>query len=378
MIADNTLTKDLSDCLVGISNLIAPGTGRALELPDSALKLQTANRKLLVAFSGGPDSTALLLAAHTIAPSFNFAVQACHINHGLRGQESDAEATFCEEICQHLSIKCKVIILQLSRQQTNRQNRFSEDSLRQARYQSLQNFAQEEGITFILTAHTLDDQAETILFRLFRGTALTGLTGIKICRTLGDNNYLLRPLLSVTKELCQQFLQNRSIAACNDSSNWDETYNRNYVRHSIMPVITRRFPGFAQHLDSMRQIIASEDELLAQLGQQLFNRLESADATAWPLELLTQEPLALQRRAVAHALHKRDIALSFARIEEILALTESDNALNLNEHWRVRCRQGKLLWQKIHWPANNNEINNFSPATVKMPVERAVQWEKHH
>ena len=134
-----------------------------------------------------------------------------------------------------------------------------------------------------------------------------------------------------------------------------------------MPAIRKRFPDFAQHVDSMRQILAGEDALLANLSQQLLSRLELADSNSWSRELLTHEPIALQRRAVAYALQKRNIELSFARIEAILSLAESDNALNLNERWRVRYSQGKLLWQEIRPRANNNEINNFSLITVNVP-----------
>ena len=120
-----------------------------------------------------------------------------------------------------------------------------------------------------LAAHTLDDQAETILFRLFRGTALTGLKGIAACRELDNKIYLLRPLLNVTKQQCQQFLQTRKISKLgHDSSNLDEIYNRNYIRHKIMPIISERFPDFSEHLhlQSMRQIITEEDKLLNELA----------------------------------------------------------------------------------------------------------------
>ena len=96
------------------------------------------------------------------------------------------------------------------------------------------------------------------------------------------------------------------------------------------------------------------------------------DANSWSWELITSQPLALQRRAVSYALQKRDIILSFARIEEILGLSNSDKVLNLNANWRARSSQGQLLWQEIHSPVNYNKMNNFDTIIVEVPGTSAV------
>ena len=255
MNADDNLLKDLAACLTNVSTLIASEQGADNFYNElKKLNLKNLERKLLIAFSGGPDSTAALIALQEMAPTFGFTLYACHVNHGLRAKESDADADFCQQICQKLDVKCQIINLSLPASKTH----FSEDALRHMRYQSLADYAAAQNIAFIVTGHTLDDQSETILFNLFRGTGLTGLTGMKTCRQLSESIHILRPLLGVTKSQCKDFLNSRNIVARNDSSNNNEIYMRNYVRHKIMPSINERFPDFRQHLYSMREILASE------------------------------------------------------------------------------------------------------------------------
>ena len=317
-------------------------------------------RRLLLAFSGGPDSTALLLALSELATAYNFQIYACHINHGLRGQESEADAEFCQELCRQKGIEYEQIRLRLSGKN------FGEDSLRQKRYESLVNFARRKEIQFILTAHTLDDQVETMFFRLCRGTGLTGLRGIESCRSLEDKLYLLRPLLNISKVQCDQFLQSHGISARHDSSNLDLAYTRNYIRHEILPVIIKRFPDLFERLDVLRQIIVAENELLEKMALTSLSELETTQTNHWAIEVLDKQPLALQRRAVAHALQDRGIDISYMRIEEILNL-KLENSLNLNESWRVKRIDKELIWQEIIATNKDAPSSHFNPVVVKIP-----------
>ncbi len=385
MSSENNLKKDLRDLLVKAYDLIVLNgvqcaDGRSTDESERAFTTrrnfafiedyidfselsrngEKSIRRLLLAFSGGPDSTALLLALNELAEQSTFEVFACHINHGLRGQESEADAQFCQEFCRQRDIKYQEIKLELSG------NRFSEDTLRQKRYQSLASFAREKEIHFILTAHTLDDQVETMLFRLFRGTGLAGLRGVDSCRKLENALYLVRPLLNVSKLQCDQFLQSHGITARLDSSNLDAAYTRNYIRHEVLPVITRRFPDLFQRLDVLRQIIQGENELLEKLGRTCLDELDHVNPNRWMVEDLIKQPLALQRRAVAHALQKREIEVSYVRVEEILNLKEG-MALNLDENWRIKRLGKELFWEEIIGVNEDNISSHFDPVEVKIP-----------
>ncbi len=203
------------------------------------LEENSANLSILVAISGGCDSTALLVALKQIASEENLSLTACHINHKLRGKESDQDASFCQKLCQSLDIN-----FDLRNGASSLTS--SEEALRDLRYELLLEAARQSNARYIVTAHTLDDQIETILFRLLRGSSSKGLTGIRLARFLADNLFILRPLLTTSKEECRRFLLEKGICAQEDSSNSKDTYTRNYLRNTIVPLIADRFPQFSR------------------------------------------------------------------------------------------------------------------------------------
>src|SRR5262245_44964620 len=119
---------------------------------------------VLVAFSGGPDSTSLALALSQVAENFSFRIALCHVNHGIRGAEADADQKFCADFAARYGLTLHTRKIRAADT--------SEDALRQARYEELTDVAKKCAATFVATGHTLDDQAETLLFRIFRGTSL--------------------------------------------------------------------------------------------------------------------------------------------------------------------------------------------------------------
>ncbi len=363
------LSKELLDCLAATASLIA--NKNVPQRQFKAFKGPANNTAILLALSGGGDSTALLLALSKLAPAFGFQPIACHINHGLRAEESDKDAQFCRYICEQLKVECKIIKLSAMDLTKTKQNHVNEDTLRQLRYTFLTKFAHDRKISFLLTAHTLDDQIETVLFRLFRGTALSGLRGIEYCRILDDNLKLLRPLLKLNKAQCQKFLESEGFAFCHDSSNSNEIYSRNYIRHKIVPAIVERFPDLSMHLDSLTEIAQAEDTYMDQIAYQLFEQFQSVAANTWSATAFRQHPLALQRRILAHGLKNRSIEVSFKRIDEIISLAIAELSvaaqplyLNLNKLWRIKRVADKFLWQKLNESANDKQ---FEPLSVNIP-----------
>ena len=177
------------------------------------------------------------------------------------------DAQFCQKICTNLNIQCHTLQLSAKDLSKTTNRHLSEDRLRELRYAYLTKFAIANNIHILLTAHTLDDQVETILFRLFRGTGLSGLKGIETHRQLDNDIYLFRPLLKLSKDQCQEFLKEEGIVFRHDSSNLNEIYNRNYIRHKILPVIKSRFPDLPQHLDSLTSIAQAEDDYFSKAGR---------------------------------------------------------------------------------------------------------------
>lgn len=304
------------------------------------------NAKLLLAFSGGPDSTALLGAIAQIAQiaqQCSMQIHACHINHALRGAESDEDEKFCRELCQKWDIPLHVRQVQAS-------NR-SENDLRDLRYQQLAEVATELGARVCLTGHTLDDQIETMLFRLFRGTGPSGLLGIPVCRKLSERLFVMRPMLSLSRTECLAFLDRKGIEARIDSSNKEDCYSRNFIRNKILPLAESRFAGLKQHLEQLRKVIEADEALLSCLSKDA--GLELSENTGrsdiWYVDQFNELPLSLRRRVIYQSLLQRKIETDFDRIESMLEMIDLDgeSAITLNQFWEMRISGGEIKWINV-------------------------------
>lgn len=201
---------------------------------------------VVTAISGGADSVALLLSLQRLARKRGGRLVAAHFNHGLRGVESDEDERFVVDLCQRLRVVCAV-----GGAETNRHaGRGSvESEARERRYAFLNETARQWGARFIATAHTADDQAETILHRIVRGTGLAGLAGIPFTRRLSELTTIVRPLLAVPRAVVEDYLDWRGEAYRQDSSNAHVDFTRNRIRHQVMPLLADQFnPRVAESL----------------------------------------------------------------------------------------------------------------------------------
>ncbi len=210
---------------------------RALNKAEFSFK-----QPLLVAVSGGADSTALLLALSELASSRGFDITAAHLDHGLRGTESAADACFVKTLSRKYNIRCVMGSTNDSGLQGD-SSRSPEDRAREIRYRFLEKTAREAGAEAITTGHTADDQAETILLHLARGTGLKGLGGIAPFskRDIGDsaNVSLIRPLLSLRRVDTEAFCAEMKVSPRQDSSNYDLSVPRNRIRAIVIPELRK-------------------------------------------------------------------------------------------------------------------------------------------
>lgn len=190
--------------------------------------------KLLIAFSGGADSLFALNFFHKFKLKYRIELSAFHINHLLRGSESNGDEQFCNSFCEKLNIEfssASVDVKTLAK--LNKES--VEEAARNIRYSKLQKYAAEVSATKIVTAHNLNDNTETVLLNLFRGTGLNGVSGIPIKR---DN--IIRPLLSTSKEDIVNYLTANSISFRTDSSNFKNDFSRNFLRNEIIPKLKEK------------------------------------------------------------------------------------------------------------------------------------------
>lgn len=190
---------------------------------------------LLAALSGGPDSVFALrfLVKHT--RRLNISVSAFHLNHSLRGRDSDADEAFCKKMCADLSVP--LYSFKSDIKEIARIRKCSvEEAARYERYRIIDLLADEHKFSRIVTAHNSNDNAETILLNLFTGCGLHGISGIPVIR-----GKIIRPLLSVSKEEILEYLKENGIAFRVDKSNLSNDYRRNYLRNKIIPLLKKEF-----------------------------------------------------------------------------------------------------------------------------------------
>jgi tRNA(Ile)-lysidine synthase len=190
---------------------------------------------VLAGVSGGADSLCLLHVLYCLSKSMGFAVEAVHVNHMLRGAESDGDEKFVESICNDWGIKLSVLRRDVRR--LKEEEGFSlEEAARYARYEAFEECADNIGADRIAVAHNRNDQAETILMNIMRGTGLDGLTGMDYTR-----GRIIRPLLDVDRADIEEYCRGRGLIPRTDSSNFDNTLTRNKVRNRLIPFIKELF-----------------------------------------------------------------------------------------------------------------------------------------
>lgn len=192
--------------------------------------------ELVCAVSGGADSVALLFAMYLLKDKLNIHLSAAHFNHHLRGAESDRDARFVEDLCGGLGIP-----LYMGEGTVVPGEKGLEAAARDARYAFLKGLPGK-----IATAHTADDNAETVLLHLVRGTGLKGLGGIPPV-----SGRLLRPMLTVTRREVEDFLREYSLKHVEDSSNESSAFLRNRIRHEVMPLLRRENPRIGENLSRL-------------------------------------------------------------------------------------------------------------------------------
>ena len=273
--------------------------------------------RYVVAFSGGPDSTALLIALAETRTRHGRDLLGVHVNHRLH-PDADRWASHCADVSRSLRIdyRCETVRVEAGAG--------PEAAARDARYAALERHVHVGD--WLLTAHHREDQAETLLLQLLRGGGMAGIAGIRACRAFA-HGYLVRPLLDIARHELVEFVDAQNVACIDDPSNADSRFDRNYLRNEVLPLIERRWPHARARLARSAALAREAVELLDALADDDIRNLGD-NASRLDLVAFRQLPRSRQknllRRAVQRAALPPVPAPQLARIIDEVAHARDD------------------------------------------------------
>ncbi|WP_302654466.1 tRNA lysidine(34) synthetase TilS [uncultured Clostridium sp.] len=225
-----------------------------------------AEEKILVALSGGPDSVCLLHILYSLKEKLNIKLGAIHINHMLRGEEALKDERYVNDICEKLRIDCYIERIDINKVAS--ENSISlEMAGREERYKAFQKIKEKYGYDKVAVAHNANDQAETILMRMMRGTGLEGLVGIKAVREGG----IIRPILCLNRSEIESYCAENHLMPRIDKSNMERIYSRNKVRLDILPYMKENFnKDIIDTLNRMALILSKDNEYIEEQSNKCY------------------------------------------------------------------------------------------------------------
>lgn len=307
--------------------------------------------RVVVGVSGGADSMSLLHVLAKIAKELSFGIVVAHINHLLRSEEADREEALVEDQATLLGLPCRITRVRVE-DMARRQGLSVEHAGRLVRYDFFAEIARQFGAAKIAVAHTADDQAEEILLRMLRGTGRKGLSGMDYCR----DKTIIRPLLDTPKADLIDYLNDLRIPYLEDSSNQQQKYLRNRVRHELLPFLEQKFnPDIRATLRRTAAILKEEDEYLDEAARAAYPLAvveERTSAGDFPVLTLRKGaildlPRAISRRLIEAMLIRLSIQPGFEQIEAVLRFCRTpggSGGLHLQDGLRVRNSLDRLFF----------------------------------
>jgi tRNA(Ile)-lysidine synthase len=290
--------------------------------------------RLAVGVSGGADSVALLLALHARAGELGLVLHVAHLHHGLRGAEADADLEFVRALAERLGLPFLTKHVDVAAEAAGLPGKPAEtieEAARRLRYQWFRELMLPGAIDAVATAHTLDDQAETVIAKVLRGAWTEGIAGIHPVVRF-DEGLILRPLLATRRAEIEAYLKALGQDWREDSSNRHLTFTRNRIRHELLPLLEAWNPKLKEHLSQMAELARDEESWwhaeVARVAPDVMligrpvrgGGRAAAEGVALDLSKLSELEVALQRRIVRYAAERLGAAVDFASTEKLREL----------------------------------------------------------
>jgi len=285
--------------------------------------------KILVGVSGGPDSVALLLGLSQLAPRLGVSLIAAHLNHGLRGREADRDEDFVRDLARRLKISVVTKKINLKPRLPNGSGSI-EETARKERYAFLVSVAGRKECRKVAVGHILDDNAETVVMNLVRGSGVKGLGGIPPHRALNDKIELIRPLIEVSREEVLKFLKENHQSYRTDSTNTDTIFRRNKIRHELIPLLKGDYnPRIVETLSDTAAVMRSADEYLESEVRRLLASVVRARSGCFAIkQRLIKSMHPFMRKEIIRRLVKENFGINIElhRLDEVNNFIETSRA----------------------------------------------------
>ena len=298
-----------------------------------------AGASVLLALSGGADSRALLHVLSEQARRDGNTLTVAHVQHGIRGEEALRDAAFCQALAEQYG--CEFLRLDADVPALARKNgRSLELEAREVRYAFFERVMNERKIPLLVTAHHGDDNLETVLFRMCRGTGLHGLCGIPAVRRFGVG-VLVRPLLPYSRDEILDFCEQERLEYVTDSTNEKGDCSRNRIRLDVTPALKRHFSDVPRQIWRMSQTLAEDQAYLCEAAERFLN--ENRCGCGVSASALRNAPPPIRRRAIAMLAPKTLEAVHLAAAEELLEKGKSGGSVSISGNLCVCLQNGVLF-----------------------------------
>lgn len=289
--------------------------------------------KVLVGLSGGADSVSLLVCLKELG----YSITAMHINHNLRGDESDRDEQFCVDLCNKLGIPLTVKSVDVKGY--CRGNKLGiEEGARELRYKAFSQIQADK----ICTAHTLSDSVETMLINLTRGTALKGLCGVPFKR-----GNIVRPLIECVREDIEDFLNERNIGYVTDSTNNSDDYTRNKFRHLVIPklieIAGEQNGSFYKNISRTLMSLVADESFLNSEAEALLEKAQAGENT-YDIDMILSSDEAIANRVLILILKRYGVYVSFAKLDDLKQACLGNKKINLKNNVYASAKSGKLIF----------------------------------
>lgn len=335
---------------------------------------------IIAAVSGGADSVCLLLLLEALAPELRVTWEAVHVEHGIRGEESLADAEFVKQLCVQKQIPCRVYAV-CAKEYAEEKKYSLEEAARHLRYQALRERAEEcrsqvrpalmqkgDGReqarrVKIAVAHNREDQAETILFHMIRGSSLAGLSGIR-----PEQGDIIRPLLHVSRQEIERYLELVKQPYCTDRTNLETDYARNKLRHQVFPLLKEINAQAVEHICRLGEETAQTEKHLKKQAREAYEDClcgQEKEELRLDIEKMNVYPEVIRNRMIYQALSDcagaaKDIAAE--HVGQTAALTEkqSGRKISLPYHMCAQRQYGSLrIWKQQEIPAGGDRAGEI-------------------